>query len=1041
MFSIINNTRLLILAVALLVVSGLSALNTLPRAEDPIIKNRHASVITHYPGATAERVEALITEKLETALRQLDEIKDLTSVSRPGISVITIELKDEITDSDPIWSRARDKLSDAEHLLPKGASRPDLDSDHTYAFTAITALTWQGKSEPDLLTMRRYATELGNRLRNLSGTEFVDEYGMPDEEILVSMDPAATSALGRSAVSISNAIAGADAKNAAGELVNSHNRFSLEVADALNSVDRIKRVPIAVDDNGHVIRLEDIADVERTAATPPAQLAYIHGQPAVIVAARMQPHLRVDSWTNRVRHFLDSYQQEIPSNIKVNLIFEQQSYTDNRLSDLTESLLLGFSIILVVLLLTLGFRSAIIVALSLPLTSLLTLTMMKFTGLPINQMSVTGLIVALGIMVDNAIVMVDTIQHYRQQGVQKIQSAINAIRHLWVPLLGSTLTTVLAFAPIFLMPGPAGEFVGAIAVTVSFSLIGSYIISHTIVAGFASRWLPDANNHSQVDVKKANIQHAWYHTGIHLPKLSKMFKSSINLSIKHPFITALLVAIIPFAGFWGATQLTEQFFPPSDRDMFEIQLFMPPQSSIYATADATAQVDKLMAKHAEVEQVNWLVGTNFPSFYYNLVAGQRGAPYFAQAMVKMSDFRAANALIPSLQQELDEALPQAQILVRKLEQGPPFNAPLEVRVLGANLDRLKSIGEDIRLIMAQTPDVTHTRETLQPGTPKVWVNVNEEASQLSGLALSDFASLLQASLSGNVSGSIIEATESIPVRVRVNDDNRENITHLSNLRLPVKSQHEFTGLPVSALAELSLTPSRGAIPRRNGERVNVIEGYIRAGVLPQTALDHFKVRLLDYQQTLPSGYHIEFGGESAERDESVGNLLSNLLMVITLLIMVVVLSFNSFRLSQIIFTVGFLAAGLGLFSVWLFSYPFGFTVIIGILGLVGLAINAAIVILAELKSCPDAVKGDQAAILNAVMSCTRHITSTTITTVGGFMPLILAGGGFWPPFAITIAGGTLLATMISFYFVPAIFRVAVMRKPLAVTPSIAAISQ
>ncbi len=1033
MFRIISNTRLLVLAVALLVVSGLSALNTLPRAEDPIIKNRHASVVTHYPGATAERVEALVTEKLETALRQLDEIKDLTSVSRPGISVINIELKDEITNSEPVWSRARDKLSDAEPLLPNGSSRPDLDSDHAYAFTAITALTWQGPSDPGLLTMRRYATELGNRLRNLSGTEFVDEYGMPNEEILVSMDPAVASALGRSSISISNAIAGADAKNSAGELVNKHNRFSLEVSDALHSVDRVKRVPIAVDENGHVIRLEDIAEVKRTAATPPAQLAYIHGQPAVIVAARMQPHLRVDNWTNRVRDFLTSYQQELPSNIKVNLIFEQQSYTENRLSELTESLLLGFSIILVVLLLTLGFRSAIIVALSLPLTSLLTLTMMKFTGLPINQMSVTGLIVALGIMVDNAIVMVDTIQHYRQQGVQKLQSAMNAIRHLWVPLLGSTLTTILAFAPIILMPGPAGEFVGAIAVTVSFSLIGSYIISHTIVAGFASRWLPDNTGANNQEAS------AWYHTGIHLPQLRETFRKSIGLSVRHPFITALLVMIVPLTGFWGATQLTEQFFPPSDRDMFEIQLFMPPQSSIYATAEVTEQVDKIMAEHVSVEQINWLVGTNFPSFYYNLVAGQRGAPYFAQAMVKMSDFAAANKLIPQLQQQLDNALPQAQILVRKLEQGPPFNAPLEVRVFGANLDRLKMIGEDIRLIMAQTPDVTHTRETLQPGTPKVWVNVNEEASQLSGLSLSDFASLLQASLSGSVSGSIIEATESIPIRVRVNDENRENITHLSNLRLPVESRNEVAGIPVSALADLSLTPSRGAIPRRNGERVNVIEGYIRAGVLPQTALDHFRDRLASYQQTLPSGYKIEFGGESAKRDESVGNLLSNLVMVITLLIMVVVLSFNSFRLSQIIFTVGFLASGLGLFSVWLFNYPFGFTVIIGILGLVGLAINAAIVLLAELKSCPDAVKGDQEAILNAVMSCTRHITSTTITTVGGFMPLILAGGGFWPPFAVTIAGGTLLATMISFYFVPAGFRVAVMKKPLEVTPAVASV--
>ncbi|MGF1863247.1 efflux RND transporter permease subunit, partial [Photobacterium profundum] len=477
---------------------------------------------------------------------------------------------------------------------------------------------------------------------------------------------------------------------------------------------------------------------------------------------------------------------------------------------------------------------------------------------------------------------------------------------------------------------------------------------------------------------------------------------------------------------------------PSDRDMFEIKLYLPPQASIFATAEATKSVDHILAQYDDIENVNWLVGGNFPSFYYNMAAREKGAAYFAQAMVKAKDFSAANAMIPDLQAKLDIELPQAQILVRKLEQGPPFNAPLEVRLYGANLDTLKSIGEDIRLIMTETPYVTHTRETLQPGTPKVWVNVNEEASQLSGLTLSKFANLLQASLTGKVSGNIIEASESIPIRVRVKDENRENMSHLSNLRLPVISEDVFTGLPVSALAELSLTPSRGAIPRRNGQRVNVIEGYIRAGVLPQTALDHFQANISEYQKTIPAGYRIELGGESAERNESVSNLLANLSMVVTLLVMVVVISFNSFRLSLIIFTVGLLAAGLGLLSVWSFSYPFGFTVIIGLLGLVGLAINAAIVILAELKADKDAINGDSNAILAAVMSCTRHITSTTITTIGGFMPLILAGGGFWPPFAVAIAGGTLLTTMISFYFVPAVFRLAVYKKSLYKNQSVAA---
>ncbi|WP_318486791.1 efflux RND transporter permease subunit [Photobacterium leiognathi] len=1022
---ILSNTRLLALAVALLIVSGLSALSTLPRAEDPIINNRNASIITHYPGATAERVEALVTEKIENKLRELDEINNITSVSRPGVSLVSLELKDNVTDSEPVWSDVRDKLSDVTPQLPKGASVPDLDSDHSYAFTVITALTWQGNSATDLLTLRRYAIELANRLRTLNGTEFVDEYGLPEEEVVVKIDPVAVSALGGSAISISSAIQGADAKNAAGELVNGQNRFSLEIADSLDSLDRIRQVPITIDSNGHLVRLENIATISRQQTNPAAEIAVIDGKPAVIVAARMQPHLRVDQWTERVNQFLTQFEHELPSNIKLNHIFEQQGYTQTRLSDLASNLLLGFALILAVLFITLGIRSAVIVALSLPLTCLFTLTLMHFTGLPMNQMSVTGLIVALGIMVDNAIVMVDTIQHYRQKGMKRLESALKAIHHLWIPLLGSTLTTVLAFAPIFLMPGPAGEFVGAIALTVSFSLIGSYIIAHSLVAGFAARWLPQQSNN-----------HAWYQTGLTLPWLAKQFGHTVQFAIKRPLLTVGLMSILPFVGMWSASQLTEQFFPPSDRDMFEIQVFLPPQASIDATKQTTQKIDKILAEHADIEQVNWLIGTNFPSFYYNMLASQQGTPNFAQAMIKAVDFKVANKLIPKLQQQLDQTIPEAQILVRKLEQGPPFNAPLEVRLYGNNLDRLKTIGEDIRLLMASTPNVTHTRETLLSGLPKVRVDVNEQASQLSGLQLTDIANLLQASLIGITNGNIIEGAEAIPIRVRVDNQTRENMTHLANLHIPVvngNNSEQFSGVPISSLASLSLTPTRGAIPHRNGQRINVIEGYLKAGVLPQTALNQFQAKLDQYTKTLPAGYSVEIGGESAERNKSVGNLIANLSMVFTLMIMVVVISFNSFRLSLIIFTVGFMASGLGLLSVWLFNYPFGFTVIIGLLGLIGLAINAAIVILSELKADPNALSGDQTAIHTAVISCTRHITSTTITTVGGFIPLMLEGGGFWPPFAVTIAGGTVLTTLLSFYFVPAAFTLLMKRKAIATT--------
>ncbi|MFA0225746.1 MFS transporter [Vibrio splendidus] len=1010
----ISNTRLLILMTALLMVSGISAFMTLPRAEDPVIINRYANITTSFPGASAERVETLVTEVIENKLRELSEVKLVSSTSRPGVSIVTLELNDTITEPEPVWSQARDKLSDIESILPAGSHSPDLDSDHTYAFTTIASLTWSGAGEPDRLTLGRYAKELAKRLRTLSGTEFVDEYGMPQEEIQISLRTADAAALGRSSANIAESLEGADAKNSAGELVSAYSRFGLEIKSELDSIERIKQVPIATDSKGHIIRMEDIASVRRGEKTPQDQIAIIDGEPGVIVAARMHPDLRVDNWTSRANALIGKFEQELPSNVKVTVLFNQQGYTETRLDDLGKSLMIGFGLILIVLFVTLGVRAAILVAISLPLTSLLTLSIMKMTGVPINQMSVTGLIVALGIMVDNAVVMVDTIQAYRLKGQQRAEATMNALKHLWVPLLGSTLTTVLAFAPIILMPGASGEFVGGIAITVSFSLIGSYIISHTLIAGLATKLLP--KQLSDVDKKG---QHHWYMTGLRIPALTRWFSSSVRFGVTHPIITIALVLLVPFTGYWSMSQLTEQFFPPSDRDMFEIQVYMPPQASIYATKNTSEKIDDIIHRYPEVERIDWLVGANFPSFYYNLQARQNNAPYFSQAMVKTENFDQANALIPQLQKVLDEEVPEAQILVRKLNQGPPFTAPVELRVYGENLDTLKAIGEDVRLILAGVPHVTHTRETLQPGTPKVWLKVDEDTAKLNGISLNQFAGMLQTTLTGRESGSVIEGSESVPIRVRVADDARENLAHLSNIRLPISSDVYSTGINVSTLAELELTTSRGAITRRNGQRVNTIEGYIEAGVLPQTVLNEFQKRLENYQ--MPSGYTIGFGGESAERDNSVNSLISNVAVVVVLMVLVVVMSFNSFRMSSIIFMVAGLAGGLGLLSVWIFGYPFGFTVIIAMLGIAGLAINAAIVILTELKLDKEASSGNVDAVVDAVMSCTRHISSTTITTVGGFMPLIIAGGGFWPPFAVAIVGGTVLTTLISFYFVPVVY--------------------
>ena len=1017
---ITENGRLIALMIILLIVAGLGSLSILPRTEDPRITNRDASVLTLLPAASAERVEALVTEKIEQKLRKLADIKRIESVSRPGISVVRLSLQDHITDTVPVWSRVRDLLSDVSPELPAAALAPRLEDDRGYAFTQLIAVKWQGDGEVELTTLGRYGKELQNQLKVIPGTDIVNLFGRGDEQILVEIDKYLAANLRLSTQAISNLILAADAKVSTGNIVNDHNQMQIEVLGSFGSVDRIRQIPLRSDDNGGVVRLGDIAKISKQLQWPAQEIAIVDGQHAVVVATRMLPDLRIDQWSAKVDAQVALFRASLPRALTTELLFDQSTYTETRLQDLVGNIVIGFSLIAIVLLVTLGWRAALIVTLSLPLTVLFTLTVMNYYGLPIHQMSVTGLVVALGIMVDNAIVMADTIQKRRQQGLTISAAVQGAIGHLWLPLLGSTLTTILAFMPIVLMPGPAGEFVGGIALSVIFALIGSYLVSHTIVAGLSGRFLTAAVGRP-----------TWYNQGIELPLLSRFFQRSLSVVVNWPKVSIGLVFILPLSGFILAKQLDEQFFPASDRDMFHIEVFMPVQTSIIATEAVTKQVSVVLAQQAGINKVRWFIGNNAPSFYYNFMPTQDGSQYYAQAMVTADNFALVNSLIPHLQQQLDDAIPQAQILVRKLEQGPPFRAPIELRIFGPNLDTLKALGDEARRILIATDNVIHSRATMQPGLPKVWLKVNEDVSQLAGLTLIDIAGQLQTSLQGSVNGSIIEATESVPVRVRIGNIERSSVSELANISLI--SPQAQGNIPLLALTELALSPSRGAIPHRNGVRVNTVEGYLVAGILPSTVLNDFSARLTAENFILPPGYSMEFGGESAKRNDAVGNLMASVGVIMTLLITIVVLSFNSFRLGGVIVLSAIQSVGLGLLSVYVFDYPFGFTVIIGLLGLMGLAINAAIVILAELKSNPLAVQGDPQAIINGISNCTRHITSTTITTVGGFLPLILAGGGFWPPFAIAIAGGTVLTTLLSFCFVPAIFVLMSQLRPFVIS--------
>ena len=1015
-----RNKRILAVAILVILAAGLSALTSIGRQEDPAFSKIFATVVTPFPGAGPARVESLVTEKIEEQLRGIAEIEEVESISRTGISVVQIELDWDTPKSDieQIWSQVRDALADAAKNFPAGVPEPELDDDRVGAFTAISVLVPRDGRVQNPAIMRRYAEILQERLQVLPGTRTVEIYGAREEEILVRIEPAKLSSIGLTVEQVAQAISRADSKVRAGQIRGARSNLLIEVEGEIKSVERIRNVPVLSGENGQIVRVSDIADVRRQVRQPAGDLAISNGAPAVIIASRIQDNLQVDGWMTQVKSLLADFENELPEGIEHELAFDQVVYTWERLGDVMVNLLIGVALVVGVLFITLGVRPAAIVAVNVPLASLISLAGLQAVGIPIQQMSVTGLIVALGLLVDAAIVMTDDV-HKRLESSPDRPAAIRAaVRRLAVPLLASTVTTALAFAPMLLMPGPPGDFLASIAMAVVLMLTASFVLALTVTPALAGMWLSNANSRSA---------QGWWSNGVTSKGITRAFGRSLDLALAYPKLAILGALILPVIGFGAVPTLKEQFFPGVDRDQFYVQVKLPNGSSIAETERVAMEADRLIREQNGIRRIDWVLGESAPNFYYNMVRDQDGDSSFAEALIKTESPRTTERILPTLQRVLDRALPEARIVVRGLVQGPPVAAPVEIRVVGPDLAVLRDLGERIRGVLSASPDIVLAKTQLGGGEPKVVVDLDEGKVRLAGLDLGSISRQLEASLEGATGGSLIEAGEELPVRVRVGPADRDGVDALrksfvlgpqATLRA---ARGVYPGILLTAFGSIRVVPAETPIFRRNGERTNTVQGYVHRAVLPEEALKRVLERIDAVDFALPPGYRIEIGGDSDARARVMDDLVAPVGLIVALMFVTIVLTFNSFRLAAIGGIVIILSVGLSFLSLSVLSLPFGIMAVIGLIGSIGVSINAAIIIITALQRDRGAVAGRTDRIRDIVMAQSRHIVSTTVTTFGAFLPLILEGGGFWPPFAVAIAGGVLLSTVVSFYFTPPMF--------------------
>ncbi len=1034
-----KNTRLLILTLVIFLVWGYASFQSLPRQEDPTQVARVAVVNTLFPGASAERVEALVTEVVESEVSELEEVKTITSTSRVGFSSVAITLQDSIKNAEPVWSRVRDKMEDANLLFPQGAFKPELEATETRAYSMIATLSWEQDSAPNYAVLRRFGEAFEIQMRGVAGTEEVEEFGVPDEEITVEISAPDLAAVGLSAQQLSLQIAQSDAKVTAGQLRNPNENLAIEIDSELNSLEQIRQIPVR-STSSQFTRLGDVAKVSRGVREPLTDLAIVNGKPAVAYGILMGSGQRIDQWATSAREQIEDFRTQLPGGVSLNILFDQSEYVDARLGTLISNLIFGAVLVIAVTFVGMGWRSSLIVGAALPLSICAVLGLMSATGIPIHQMSVAGLIIALGLLIDNAVVAVDEIQAELKHGVPPEKAVVDTVKYLQGPLFASTLTTMMTFLPIALLPGGAGEFVGSIALTVIFSIGSSLLLSLTVIAALTGRLLGE----SESDIEKIRQKEspnifqrsfqilmkpgAWWNDGFTSQRLGKFYRWTLERATAKPIFAVVLTLVLPMVGFIQAGSLENQFFPSLDRDQFQIEVEFSQESAIANTKSEVMRARDLLLNYDQIIDVHWFIGESAPKFYYNITSSRENSPYNAQALVQLTSAEIVRTLIQQVQADLDTALPEARVLVKQLEQGPPFDAPVELRIYGPNIDELRALGAEIREILATIPDVVHIRDDLSATVPKLAFAVDEEQAQLAGVSNAELAEQLQATLEGSVGGSILEATENLPVRVQISDDSRGDLAQIESLNLQpgqgsfaTNSTGQGDFRTVSALGRFNFVPQLSQIAHRNEQRVNTVQAFITAGVLPSKVLTDFQNAMEERDFELPPGYSTEIGGEQAESSEATGDLLSYVGLLLIAMGTALVLSLRSFRSAGIVAVVGIGSVGMALFSLWVFNSVMGFMAIVGTMGLIGIAINGSIIVLSAINEDKQASQGDRKAIQTVVMRSTRHVLTTTVTTMVGFTPLLISGGSFWRSLAIAIAGGIGGSPFLALYFTPAAY--------------------
>jgi multidrug efflux pump subunit AcrB len=997
----ITHQSLVLFMILILAAAGGYSYFSLGRAEDPNFTIKTMVVNVAWPGATATEMQTQVADKIEKKLQELPYLDRVESYSQPGVSFIQVYLVDRTPPAKvkELWYQVRKKVGDIKSELPAGVVGPNFNDEYGDVYSTIYMLTADGLSLADL---KARAEDIRQRLLRVPSVNKVDLIGEQPQKIFIELSNAKLATLGITPQQIFDSVAKQNAITSGGSVDTSADRINLRVTGAFSGVKAIAAVPVQAD--GRTFRLGDIATVKRGYQDPPSFIVREGGKPALGLGISMQDGANILTLGKNLKSAMDAILAELPVGINVTQIADQPEIVEHSVSEFVETFVEALGIVLLVSFLSLGWRAGIVVALSVPLVLAIVLTIMYAAGIDLHRITLGALIIALGLLVDDAIIAIEMMVVKMQQGWERARAATFAWTSTAFPMLTGTLVTAAGFLPVGFAKSSAGEYAGSIFWIVGLALLASWVVAVLFTPYLGLKLLPDL-------AKLKRDSDAIYDTRIY-----RALRRAIAFALRWRRTVVGVTVLVFVASIAGFGLVQQQFFPTSARTELFFEMRLPEGTAIGVTDDAAKKAEHLLAGDTDIETYTTYVGQGAPRFWLGLNPVLPN-PNFAQIVIVTKDLVARERVKTRLERELaGGAIPEARNRIDRFNFGPPVGFPVQFRIVGPDPMKVRAIADQVRTVMAKNPKVVDPHLNWGEQEKSIRLEVDQDRARALGLTPQDVSQMLQTLLSGYTVTQYREGIEHIDVVARAIPAERLQLDRLPSLTIATRNG---VAVPLSQIARLHYEFEEPILWRRNRDIVLTARADIVDNVQAPDVTNEILPNLQPIKDSLPYGYRIETGGsieESVKANSALVAVFPAMAIAMLALLMVQLQSFSRLALVFVTAPLGLIGAtGALLIS----NRPFGFVALLGLIALAGMIMRNTVILVDQIDRDIAAGHGRYRAVIDATVRRARPVALTALAAILGMIPL--AGSLFWGPMAITIMGGLFVATVLTLLVVPALY--------------------